>query len=68
MLDLKAVAIDESDDGIDPTWLLLSYEMRLRKNLEALQRGIRFEEAIKNKFIPQKVDKSVHYDILRDAF
>jgi hypothetical protein len=68
MLDLKTIAIDETDDGLDPTWLMLSYETRLQKNLETLQRGIKLEEAIKGISIPQSVNKSVHYDILRDAF
>jgi hypothetical protein len=67
-LNLKDVAIDESNGGLDPNWLLLSYEMRLQRNLEAIQRGINLEEAIKNKAVPQKVDRSVHYNILRDAF
>jgi hypothetical protein len=68
VLDLKTIAIDETDDGLDPSWLLLGYEARLQKNLETLQRGIKLEEAIKGISIPQRVDKSVHYDILRDAF
>jgi hypothetical protein len=67
-LNLKNIAIDESDDGLDPNWLLLPYETRLQKNFEAVQRGIKLEEALKNKSIPQKVDRNIHYNILRDAF
>jgi hypothetical protein len=68
MLDLKNISISESDDGLDPTWLNLDYETRLQLHLETLQRGIRLEEAIKGVVIPKRMDKSIHYNILVDAF
>jgi hypothetical protein len=35
-LNLKDIAIDEADDGLDPNWLLLPYETRLQKKFEAV--------------------------------
>lgn len=68
MLDLKNIAIFETDDGLDPMWLTLSFEDRLRIHLQTLQRGIKLEEAIKGMTISRRVDKTVRYDILKDAF
>jgi hypothetical protein len=68
MLNLKNIAIDESDDGLDWAWLDLSYEERLRLHWQILQRGIKLEEAIKGIVIPQHVDKTVRYSIVKDAF
>lgn len=68
MLNLKNIAILETDDGLDKMWLTLTYEDRLRIHLETLQRGIKLEKAIKGIQIPRCMDKTVHYNILRDAF
>ncbi len=68
MLDLKNIAILETDDGLDKMWLTLSFENRLRIHLEILQRGIKLEEAIKGVSISHRMDKTVHYNILEDAF
>lgn len=68
MLDLKNMVIDESDDGLDPTWLNYSFEERLALHQQILLRGMALEEAVKGVIIPRRMDKTVHYDVLRDAF
>jgi hypothetical protein len=53
-LNLKDIAIDESDDGLDPNWLLLPYETPLQRNFEAIQHGLRLEEAVKKNLYLKK--------------
>lgn len=68
MLELKANAIDESDDGLDPNWLLLTPQERFAIHAKIQSRSRKLEEAIKGIQISDRVDKSVTYDIVRDAF
>jgi hypothetical protein len=68
MLDLKNMVIDEADDGLDPAWLNYSYEERLALHSQILLRGMALEEAVKGVLIPRRIDKTVHYNVLRDAF
>jgi hypothetical protein len=68
ILDLKNSTIDESDNDLDPTWLIYSYEQRLALHSQILLRGMALEEAVKGVVIPRHMDKTVHYDVLRDAF
>lgn len=68
MLEPKNDAIDESDDGLDPNWLLLTPQERFALHAKIQSRGRKLEEAIKGILISDRVDKSVTYDIARDAF
>jgi hypothetical protein len=68
MLDIQSTAFDETDDGLEPAWLLLSPEERLRQHQIIIECGLKLEEAIKGVQIPRTIDRSVRYDILRDAF
>lgn len=68
MLDLKNDVIDESDDDLDPDWLLLTPEERFALHAKIQSRGLKLEEAIKGIRIASSIDKSVRYNLLRDAF
>ncbi len=68
MLDIKNTAIDPLDDGLDTTWLELSYEERLARHAQILLQGWQLEAAIGKTGIRQRMDKTVRYDLLRDAF
>jgi hypothetical protein len=68
MLDIQNTAFSETDDGLEPDWLLLSPEERLRQHRVIIECGLKLEEAIKGIEIPRTIDRSVRYDILRDAF
>ena len=68
MLELKTDVIDESDDGLDPDWLVLTPRERLALDAKIQSRGRKLEEAIEGIRIASSVDKSVRYDPFRDAF
>ncbi len=68
MLDIQSTAFDETDDGLELAWLLLSPEERLWQHQIIIECGLKLEEAIKGIQIPRTIDRSVRYDILRDAF
>lgn len=68
LLDLKKIAFDDSSDDLDWSWLNKPYTERLRLHFLAMERGLSLEEAVRGIAIGRFVDKSVRYDIKRDAF
>jgi hypothetical protein len=68
LLDIKNIAFDDSSDDLDWSWLNKPYAERLRLHFLAMERGLNLEQAVKGVTIGRFVDKSMRYDIKRDAF